>query len=97
MKKKMTKRLLALVLALALCTALMLPGFAATAEEAECNHRYNTSTVQYYVSGNHREAGYHSESVFTRYTCAKCGYYYDVNTGRTVPVSHSRPCPTCGY
>lgn len=49
MKKKMTKRLLALVLALALCTALMLPGFAET---------ITSDASDMCVDGNTRDAIY---------------------------------------
>ena len=107
MKKAMTKRLLALVLALALCTALMLPGFAATKPTDSTNNNhihtyvYGGKTETY--EGGHKEAGFHMVVVRYIYVCTgtksdgtKCGDRF-TDVVDTIPVSHPNPCPTCGW
>ena len=93
MKKAMTKRLLALVLALALCTSLMLPGFAATNEIHTHTYTYGGRIERY--EGGHREAGYHMVNVYYIYVC-ECGSRFTELTTE-IPVSHPNPCPDCGW
>lgn len=64
MTKTLKKRLLALVLALALCTALMLPGFAAT-NESDHYHYYSYSGDNVYrYKGSERTKEFSSKIFF---------------------------------
>lgn len=100
MRKKITKRILALVLALALCTSLMLPGFAATKPTDSTNHVHNFvfSYREEVYEGGHREAGFHTSTLYYHYVCSysDCSAVRVTNMG-TVPTSHPNPCPTCGW
>ena len=90
MKKAMTKRLLALVLALALCTALMLPGFAAT-NESDHYHYYSYSGDNVYrYEGGERTSAYHVVNVYGIYICS-CGARKTEYAGTAIH-SHSVPC-----
>lgn len=104
MKKAMTKRFLALVLALALCTALMLPGFAATVEENSAHIGYRHSWVTGPLSrevynGGERTSAYHMVDGCYYYKCSECGTvdYSSDHFVSTYPKSHSLPCGVCGY
>lgn len=99
MRKKITKRILALVLALALCTSLMLPGFAATKPTDSINHVHNIKVErQERYQNGYYEAGYHMVNVYYIYTCADrgCTYYYEMPYGE-IKVSHPTPCDICRW
>ena len=103
MTKTLKKRLLALVLALALCTALMLPGFAATkpAEadpHATCIHNWSIDLGLHHEAyeGGERTAAYHMVNAYHTMKCSLCGSTTIMCTA-TYPKSHPNPCGECGY
>lgn len=110
MTRAFKKRLLALVLTLALCTALMLPGFAAVKDtptvpcesevemqENACSHVwiYTDSPTFVYVGGE-RTLAYHDLHRLRHYECTKCHYTYSVQIA-VRRESHQVPCSVCGF
>lgn len=95
MTRNLKKRLLALVLTLALCTALMLPGFAATANDDHYHYYVYSGQNTYVYEYGHREAGYHVSNVYGIYICS-CGDR-DLRYAGTAKISHPNPCTECGW
>lgn len=101
MSKKLKKRLLALLLTLALCTALMLPGFAATNATKATHESYCDQVVQHRYTV---DRGYdNSEHSYARHF-HKYDKYFSCDCGATevwehynVPESHSVPCDKCNF
>ncbi len=99
MKKTMTKRLLALVLALAFCTAMMLPGFAATAPKDEGiepqyihDRQFLANNYDYY----NRAGQGHYERVVAVYWCKRCQQNEFEEVSYTLKPHSGNPC-VCGY
>lgn len=94
MKKTMTKRLLALVLALTLCAVMMLPALAVVPPpNGGCNHvgkvyMYDTYTYSQIDSNTHHGVHHHYW-----YNCTICGRYPDSDY---YEERHTVPCSTCG-
>lgn len=106
--KKTTKRVLALALALALCTALMLPGFAETATTNTANPHmlcYHDSGQTYtgvwtggYYYANHHSYAEHGVGKTYWLACSKCGTYVGTYNGPEDHLeSHQVPCGKCGF
>lgn len=99
MTRNFKKRLLALVLTLALCTALMLPGFAATVPEDEGIEPYILHDRQFlaneYDYYNRLGQG-HYERVVAVYWCVRCQQYEREEVSYTLKPHSGNPC-VCGY
>lgn len=104
MSKNLKKRLLALLLAVVLCTALMLPGFAAVVPEDEGVETLSTNACPYHNPVySHSTATYsyistseHYKVVTNYYFCQLC-HTYESHTASSGKESHTLPCSKCGH
>lgn len=104
MTRTFKKRLLALVLTLALCTALMLPGFAATIPEDEGAEVYSTNACpQHDPRFNRAEYSYidngptHTRLTYNVYFCQLCHTEEWHETSYVKGLLHTgNPC-VCGH
>lgn len=95
MKKKLTKRILALVLALALCTALMLPGFAAvTNDPNDCVHTWGVESTIYRY--NRIDVHCHQRVTHHFQHCIFCTSSREWDSDSVVEA-HTPPCSKCGW
>lgn len=108
MKKKMVKRLLALVLALALCTSLMLPGFAAveqsnelvTLENDACPNCGRNDWGEYILKRyEYYNPTYHTPYYTITPYCHGCGYEKITYTSRQPVEPHNDGyyCTLCNH
>ena len=91
--KKTVKRVLALVSALMLCAALMLPGLAATVAPRSCNHVWN-STGPAVMTYAYENPTYHTVNIQTPVKCNNCGVTSVLYSSRL--ETHNGPyCTLC--